>query len=192
MDMFRNLSRKWVAPVAAVAVTLSVVFAVSTLRSTSPDRPTALRIHPAAAPAPVTAARFTLATDSKGTFVFSELTGITSQIAPTQYLGTTGTGIVHTKQFGKTEPPTVVLKRTLATDTVGKKLLAWHTLATVGSPNARSDANLILTDSTGKTVETFRLTNAWVSKLEISSIKAGGGTVATLTVTLTTEQIVVE
>jgi phage tail-like protein len=183
--MVRRLISKWVAPATAVVVTLGLVFAVNALRD--PGRTSAQQ-----AAGPVTAARFTLTTDSFGTFDFSALAGISSQVEPMQYLSSNPYTLEHTKQFGKTKPPSVVLKRTLSAGTIGLRLFQWHTLARSDSPNARTNATLTVTDSTGKAVESFQLERAWVSKIDISGTKVGASSAVTETVTIVADSLTIQ
>jgi len=77
---------------------------------------------------------------------------------------------VHTKQFGKTKPPTVTLKRGLDTETY---MWAWHQAVLLGDPAARKTCSLQLfaasvSPKSGQPLITYLLENAWPSKLEIA------------------------
>lgn len=186
--MLHRLSTKWVAPGVTVLVTLGVVFAVNSLRTHAATPARAAAVHPLAAPAAATPARFTLTTGLFAPMSFGELSSISSQDEPSQYL-TTGPGgtVIHTKQFGKAKPPVVVLKRSL--DAAGSQaLFAWHRAAEQGVPSARVTARLTIAQ-TGGTI-TFTLENAWLSKLDISGMKAGSGQVAVETATIVCDQII--
>lgn len=177
--MLARLSTKWVAPVFAVLLTLGLVFAANSFRTHSASA------HPtnAAAPLPApTTAQITLSTPT-WSLTFSQLSSITSAVD--QITDTTGG---HTKQIGSAQPPTVVLARPL--DPAGNKTLsAWHQAARVGNPTARLTATLTIKEAGGKV--SYGLENAWVSKLAISSLKAGSTQAAVETATIVCDDLVV-
>jgi phage tail-like protein len=142
-------------------------------------------------PQVVTAARFYLNFTNLGTIAFSELQGITSKVGSQEYIYNDEKGAtIHTKQFGKTEPPTVTLKRGL--DTAGNaKLMAWHAMARAGDPGARGDGTLTVMDASGKQEIVYTLHNAWCSELVVSGMKAGDSAVATIECKVTCESIAV-
>jgi phage tail-like protein len=119
---------------------------------------------------------------------FSELSSITSQVEPNQYVTTTTNGrVVPTKQLGRTRPTTVVLKRAL--DPSGNQALpAWHQAAMQDSPTARTSATLTINE-TGGTI-TYVLENAWLSQLNVSGLKAGSGQAAIEAATIVCDQII--
>jgi phage tail-like protein len=135
----------------------------------------------------VSAARFVVQFDAGGgQITFSEMQGITSEVEVSEYLSSGTLGVTMSKQFGKTKPATVVLKRGVDQDLA---LWQWHQEVLAGLPSARKGCSLMLQDTTGATKQTYRLTNAWPSKLEIGGMKAGGSEAVIATVTLTCEQI---
>lgn len=141
----------------------------------------------------VSAARFVIDFPTPlGRIAFQELGGITSKVGSQEYIYNDDRGhTVHTKQYGKTEPPTVTLKRGL--DTEGSKLImAWHGLARSGDPKARLDGLLTVMDASDPpTIQiVYKLHNAWCSDVTVSSMKAGSADVATIEVKLTCEAIV--
>src|SRR5215472_668630 len=117
-------------------------------------------------PAPntvLTAARFIISIDGKDTS-FSELAGINSEVESSEYISVDpGGNISHTKQYGKTKPPTITLKRGVDSDT---KMWAWHQLVLTGDPAARVTATLSLQDAQGQTFQKYVLEGAWCSKLD--------------------------
>lgn len=140
----------------------------------------------------VTAAKFVIEFANLGRIAFSELGGISSKVASQEYIYNDNTGTTwHTKQYGKTEPPTITLKRGL--DVEGNsKLLAWHAMARAGSPLGRGDGFLNVMDASGEAVSiTYNLRDAWCSELLISGMKAGDSAVATIEVKITCEEIIV-
>lgn len=138
----------------------------------------------------VSAARFIIELTNLGRIAFSELGGITSKVASQEYIYNNANGeTFHTKQFGKTEPPTITLKRGLDLDG-NNRLLAWHLMARNGDPTARGDGFLIVMDASKSAPEIkYNLINAWCSELVISGIKAGDSAVATIECKITCEQI---
>jgi phage tail-like protein len=139
----------------------------------------------------VSAARFVI--DFPGTplgrIAFSELGGISSKVASQEYIYNDDQGnTVHTKQYGKTDPPTVTVKRGLDADGNGR-LLAWHLLARQGLPAARGDGTLTIKDASGNIEISYALEGAWCSELTISGVKAGASDVATIECKITCERI---
>ncbi len=142
----------------------------------------------------VTAATFVV--DFPGTPVgrmdFSELGGINSKVASQEYMFSNSTGaLVHTKQFGKTDPPTITLKR--AVDKAGTNaILAWHELARNGALGARADGTLSVFGSTNRNVATavYIISSAWISEVSITSMKAGTSDVAMVECKITCEHII--
>ncbi len=125
-----------------------------------------------------------------GSMPFSELAGINSKVSPSEYIeaGATSPDIVHTKQFGKTEPPTITLKRGLNADG-NNRLLAWHMLARAGKPEARGDGTLEVYDAGNNLAITYIIENGWCQELTISGVKAGDSAVATVEVKITCDNI---
>jgi phage tail-like protein len=117
---------------------------------------------------------------------FSELSGITSEVEVSDYMASNRLGVSLSKQFGRTKPATVVLKRGVDQDLA---LWTWHQEVLAGQATARRSCSLMLLDISGVIKQTYNLINAWPSKLEISGMKAGGSEAAIATVTLTCEQI---
>jgi phage tail-like protein len=140
----------------------------------------------------VAAARFVVQFDGVsgggggGGITFSELAGITSEVEVSEYMSTGRTGVTMSKQFGKIKPATIVLKRGMDQDYT---LWKWHQEVLAGMPSARKSCSLMLQDTMGATKATYRLLNAWPSKLEVGGMKAGGSEAVIATVTLTCEQI---
>lgn len=139
----------------------------------------------------ITAARFYLNFTNLGTIAFSELQGITSKVASQEYIFNDDKGqTIHTKQYGKTEPPTITLKRGL--DAEGNAaLLRWHAYARVGDPAGRGDGTLTIMDANGKGQIVYTLHHAWCSELQVTSMKAGDSAVAMIECKVTCESIAV-
>ncbi|MET9274189.1 phage tail protein [Kribbella sp. NPDC003557] len=125
-----------------------------------------------------------------GRMAFSELGGINSKVGSAEYIFNDATGnTVHTKQFGKTDPPTIVLKRAL--DNAGSAaLLGWHAAARGGDPGARADGTLTVTDASGRESKiVYVVTSAWLSEISVTSMKAGSSDVAMIECKITCESI---
>lgn len=134
----------------------------------------------------VSAARFVISADRMTDISFSELSGITSEVEVAEYMSSNRLGVSLSKQFGRTKPATVVLKRGVDQDLA---LWTWHQEVLAGQPTARRSCSLMLLDMAGVIKQTYDLINAWPSKLEVSGMKAGGSEASIATVTLTCEQI---
>ncbi|MEU9704470.1 phage tail protein [Streptomyces sp. NPDC047981] len=125
---------------------------------------------------------------------FSELSGITSEIEPVEYIASNARdgNTTLTKQFGKTKPPTVTLKR--GVDGSGA-LFAWHVMARAGAAAARMSGTLSILghpNSPGDSkpvLAAYMLTGAWPSKVEVGNLKAGASEVVLESVTFTCESI---
>lgn len=147
---------------------------------------------------PISSARFMLSTSTgNGKWPFSELSNISMEVEPHEFIFCMADGSVqHTRQYGKTNPPKVTLKKPMDDDTT---LWAWHLAAQAGSHAARVDCSLIAYSAgspgaqpNGKDkVFEWLLENAWPSKVELSGLKAGATDTAMLTVTLQCDKITV-
>jgi len=126
---------------------------------------------------PIAPAQFSITVDGYEIASFSELIAITSEAVPDDL-----TGGVLKELPGKRRPPTVTLRRGLSSDT---QLSAWHESAVDGrTGESRKSAELVMYASDGKPVARYHLENAWPSKVEITSLKAGSSEVLMETVTL--------
>jgi phage tail-like protein len=135
----------------------------------------------------ITAARFSITIDGYEIATFSELTGITSEVEPVEYLEATDQQVSLAKLPGKAKPPTIVLKRG---KTGGLELWAWHETVRRGDmAAARKNCTLVMYNTDARPVARYYLEHAWPSKLEISALKAGSGEVLYETVTLTCEHL---
>jgi phage tail-like protein len=134
----------------------------------------------------ITAARFIVSIDGVET-AFSELSGINSEVESSEYISVDPQGnIVHTKQYGKTKPPTVTLKR--GVDNNGQ-MWVWHQQVLQGLPSGRKSATLTLQDAQGANFQKYVLEGAWLSKLEIGGLKAGDSAVVVETVQIVCDYI---
>jgi phage tail-like protein len=145
-------------------------------------------------PAVMSASTFVIQVDGIKVATFTELSGINTEVEPVEYIATGTEGIIHTKQYGKTKPPQVTLKRGLDPETY---MWAWHQAVLQGEPTARKTCSLQLfaasqSPKSGQPIITYVLENAWPSKLEISGMRAGASEVVTETVVLLCDQILMQ
>jgi phage tail-like protein len=145
-------------------------------------------------PAVLSASTFVIQVDGIQVATFSELSGINTEVESVEYISTGREGVVYTKQYGKTKPPTVTLKRGLDPQTY---MWAWHQMVLRGEPEARKTCSLQLfaaaqSPSSGQPIITYLLENAWPSKLEIGGMKAGATEVVNETVVLHCDQILMQ
>jgi phage tail-like protein len=132
----------------------------------------------------LTVARFSLTVDGVEIGQFSELGGISSEIAPAE---TSGEMLSLKKLPGQRKPPTVTLKRGKNKD---MGIFAWHQSVAEGQlVAARKSCTLTMYAPDGTAVARYHLESAWPSKVEIGALKAGANEVLYETVTLTCEDI---
>ena len=124
------------------------------------------------------ATRFSITIDGVEIATFSKLVGISSQAVDT--------GIVLKKLPGKRNPPTVILRRALTTDT---RLAAWHEAAVDDPATARKNGTLVMYDTSGKPVARYHLEDAWPSRLEVGPLPSGSDDAVYESVTLSCDRI---
>lgn len=135
----------------------------------------------------LTAARFSVVIDGYEIASFSELSGITTEVEPVDYLSSSDKEVIFKKLPGKKKPPTVILKRG---KTTGTELWAWHQSVLSGDiVAARKSASLVMYNYDGQPVARYYLEHAWPCKLEIGALKAGASEVLMETVTLVCENL---
>ncbi|HEX4705446.1 MAG TPA: phage tail protein [Pseudonocardiaceae bacterium] len=143
----------------------------------------------------VSAPRFYIDIQGVPAASFQEMSSMVSEVDAQEYIYCTEHGgINHTKQFGKTKPPEVTLKRGFDSDTT---LWTWHLQVRANSPTAPQDATLHVVQtkagakdaSDTEKVMSFHLHNAWPKKLEVTGLKAGDSALAIESVVLVCDQI---
>jgi phage tail-like protein len=135
----------------------------------------------------IIASRFSLTVDGYEIGVFTELSGVTAEVEPSEYWETGTDETTTSKLPGKIKPPTVTLKRGM---TGSLELWAWHEAVRQGAMGAaRKSCSLTILNSEGKAVAKYWLENAWPSKMDVSGLKAGSSVPLMETVTLTCENI---
>jgi phage tail-like protein len=132
-----------------------------------------------------TAAQYTLTVAGKS-MKFESLLDINTEVQPTEFVSNPG-GPTHPKQFGKVKPPSVTFRMAIGANT--PFIWSWHLQARDNSPAARQDAVLAVVSADGTTLTSFKLQNAWPSKVDIAGLKAGAAEVAVMTVKLEAESI---
>ena len=140
-------------------------------------------------PPVISASSFVINIDGLSEVTFSELSGINSEVEAVEYISSDTSGnIIHTKQFGKTKPPKITMKR--AVDDQGSGVLwGWHQLVLLGDPAASKSCTLALKDAQRNTLLSYTLENAWVSKIDISGLKSGASEVVMQTVEIVCDSI---
>jgi hypothetical protein len=135
------------------------------------------------------APRFSIQTDGV-TIPLTELNGITSHVEKHEYIYNDDKGAtIHTKQFGKINPPTVSVTSPLDTQTFAK-MMTWHEAARSGKIEARKDVTLTFLTPDGNAQSVYTLEAAWLSKLEVTSAKAGASDTLQVKLTLECDKIV--
>ena len=103
---------------------------------------------------------------------FSELGGVKSQVEPQEYWYSGRLGSTLSRQFGRSRPCVLTLKRAL--DEQGfLQLFSWHTLARMNNPLAKVAALFTITSSSGKAYVSCALENAWCSDIDIENAVTG-------------------
>ncbi len=135
---------------------------------------------------PITASRFALTIDGVQIATFGELSDITSEVKPVEFLESSDKEVTLKRLPGQRPPPTVTLKRGL---TNSLELWAWHQVAVSGSLAARRSVSLVAFDAEGRPVAKWFLTNAWPSRLRVGTTPAGSTRLVTEEVTIVAEDL---
>ena len=137
----------------------------------------------------LSAAHFTISIDGHEVATFSELTGINYEVESVEYIAANQEGhVIHSKQFGKTKPPKVTLKRGMDMDGT-KRLWLWHQAVLDGDPGALRTCTLTLQTSKKDISVSYVLEDAWPAKIDVAGAKAGSSDVITQTVEMVCSQI---
>jgi phage tail-like protein len=141
-------------------------------------------------PPVISAARFVVRCEGWATGIgFSKLAGFTSEVEFQEFSYNSRLGNVHTKQFGRTKAPTIVLER--GADRNGfAQLYGWHYLARTNNPLAKLPASFDICDKGGIPAIACLLENAWCAKLELDAVQAGGSAVLMMRCTIACDAIV--
>jgi phage tail-like protein len=133
---------------------------------------------------------------SPQTWSFQEMANISMEVEQHEFIYCDSLGAInHTKQFGKTAPPKVTLKKPMDLD---RSLWAWHLSVQAGNDLAKMDVALQLWSAgspdiapVGKPDFQWNLQRAWPSKMDVSGMKAGSTDTGVLTVTFACELITI-
>jgi phage tail-like protein len=135
---------------------------------------------------PISASRFALTIDGVQIATFGDLSDITSEVKPAEFLESSDKAVNLKRIQGQRTPPTVTLKRGL---TNSLDLWAWHQTAVSGSLASRRSVSLVAFDSEGRPVAKWFLTDAWPSRLKVGTTAAGSSRLVTEEVTIVAEDI---
>ncbi|MEG3628139.1 phage tail protein [Streptomyces poriticola] len=121
-----------------------------------------------------------------------EISGLTveEQVVEVKSVTQDGQTIVR-KQPGGSQPGEITITRGLDQSSTFTEWIK-ETLNKGAVKTARQNLTIEIKDSTGETVRRIQLMQAWASRWEGPSLRAGEGSAATETVTLVFEEIVVE
>jgi hypothetical protein len=137
----------------------------------------------------VSAARFIITCEGWAVGLgFAEMVGFSSVVEHQEYSYNGKVGNVHTKQFGRTRPPSVTLKRALDAPGFGQ-LFAWHQLARSNSPLAKVPAAFVIMDASGETTASCILENAWCARLELDPATAGASSMVMMRTTIECDSV---
>lgn len=137
----------------------------------------------------VSAARFVVTCEGWTTGLgFSELAGFNSSVETQEYSFNGLLGNVHTKQFGRTRPPAISLKRALDAEGFAQ-IFAWHSLARMNNPLAKVPAVFSIMGPGGDITAMCVLENAWCAKLELDPAQAGASNVVMMKATIECDSI---
>ncbi len=116
--------------------------------------------------------RFSVEIDGVSIVQFSEISGMMSEIEVAELKENDPKGRpILKKMIGARKPPTLTLKRAA---NASKDLWDWHQAALDGKlSGARRNGSIVQYDFLYQEVARYNFTNAWVSKITISGLKAG-------------------
>jgi hypothetical protein len=141
-----------------------------------------LLVHSPRTSASAATTTITLSTSQFGSLTFSSLGGVTYDEQDVQNCSSTPCTYTPTAV-----PPTVTLRDRYATGIATyKDMLSWEALMREGNPTGRMDASLTITSSTGTTIATYTLVNAWPSNVDLPS---GNASTEAFTVKLTADNL---
>lgn len=135
-------------------------------------------------------ANYTFAIEIGGVEIaqFQEVSGITSELDVIELKENTADGklVIH-KAPGAIKPPTLTLKRAKNSS---KALWDWHESMVLGNVSSgRKEGSIVLKSYDGSEVARYNFKGAWISKLEVGTLKAGANEVLPETATIVTEAI---
>jgi phage tail-like protein len=133
-------------------------------------------------------ANYTFAIEIGGVEIaqFQEVSGIVSELDVIELKENTMEGklVIH-KAPGAVKPPTITLKRAKNSSTA---LWDWHEAMLLGNvAGGRKEGSIVLKGYDGSEVARYNFKGAWISKLEVGTLKAGANEVLPETATIVTE-----
>ena len=135
----------------------------------------------------LTAQRFSIEIDSVSLAQFQEVTGTASEVDVVEIREVDAKGqLTLKKAIGAVKPPTITLRRAA---NASMDLWNWHKAALDGKlKDARRNGSIVQYDFGFAEVARYNFTNAWVSKLSISGMKAGENAPSVEEVTIVCEK----
>ncbi len=135
----------------------------------------------------ITAARFSITVDGYEIASFSELSGIRTELKTTEFVESGDNGLIQMHIPASPVLASVVLKRAQTAD---PQMWAWHEAARFGEmAAARKSCSLVMFDAANEPVARYHLFNAWPSKIELGTLRAGSGDVLTETITIVCDHL---
>jgi phage tail-like protein len=130
---------------------------------------------------------FSIEVDRTEIAQFSEVSGIASEVDVIQVKENNAMGLILHAVPGARKPATLTLKRA---KNASQDLWKWHEAALNGKlGDARRNGSIVLKSYDGAEVARYNFENAWPSKVETGSLKAGSNEVLMETVTMQAENI---
>jgi phage tail-like protein len=135
----------------------------------------------------LTAQRFSIEIDGVSLVQFQEVAGTASEVDVIEIKEVDAKGqFTLKKQIGAVKPPTLTLKRAA---NASMDLWNWHKAALDGKQaSARRNGSIVQYDFEFLEVARYNFTNAWVSKLTLSGLKAGENAPSVEEVTIVCEK----
>lgn len=144
-----------------------------------------LILHSPHTSAAAATASITLTTSQFGELTFAKLGGVADDFPDQQ--SCTSSGCTYTPTA---VPPTVTLREPFAAGIATyQDMLTWEAAAREGNPTGRMDATLTLISSTGTTIATYVLENAWPANVDVP---AGNPQSIYFTVTLQGDSLILD
>jgi phage tail-like protein len=136
----------------------------------------------------ITASIFSVAVDGYEIAQFSELTGISTEVAVIDFMENTSRADTVLKKLpGKHMPPTIVLKRG---KNMSMEMWAWHQAVLEGDiAGARKSGSIVMYAYDGSPVARYHFENAWCSKISVGGLKSGANEVLMEEVTIVCERL---
>ena len=136
----------------------------------------------------VAASHFSIVVDGTEIAQFNECSGITTEIDVIEYMGPAASAMgIVTKVPGRQKPPNITLKRGKSTS---MEIYDWFEAGLLGRPDAaKRNGTLVLYDYEQKPVGKYHFLNGWVSKINLSSMKAGSNEILMEEVTIVCERL---